>query len=74
MARRFNVTRACFSNWITRHPPDGDDLPTPEPDAFMDGRPIWLEDSWYKWERWKHRLDLDKIQRYHIDLSPELFD
>lgn len=44
----------------------------PEPDAFIDGRGIWLEDSWWKWESWKHHLDLFKVQRYNINVSPEL--
>lgn len=57
MADRFGVTRACFSNWWRRYPPDDDVLPTPEPDAFIDDRPVWLESSWPMWEAWRRRHD-----------------
>lgn len=74
MADRFGVTRACFSNWWRRYPPDADILPTPEPDAFIDDRPVWLESSWPKWVAWKARKDMRIIDRMRIGFSPELLN
>lgn len=52
LARRFGVTRATVANWLTRYPPGGERLPTPAPDAYLDERPLWLEESIAAWEAW----------------------
>lgn len=52
LARRFGVTRATVANWLTRYPPGSERLPTPAPDAYLDERPLWLEESIAAWEAW----------------------
>lgn len=52
LARRFGVTRTAVANWVARYPPGSEQLPTPAPDAYLDDRPLWLEESIEAWEVW----------------------
>lgn len=52
LARRYKVARTTISNWIRRYPVDAARLPTPAPDAFVDGRGVWLETTVPAWDVW----------------------
>lgn len=55
IARHLEVSPTSVTNWLARWPADDPVLPTPEPDAFVDGRSLWLQESLYKWEAWRKR-------------------
>lgn len=55
LARHFDVSRTAIANWLMRWPCDDEMLPTPEPDAFVDHRPLWLQESLPKWDAWRER-------------------
>lgn len=63
LARRYNVTRGTFSNWVARYPGDDDQHPTPAPDAYLDDRGLWLEDSVPVWDAW--------VERHRTVIGPE---
>jgi GntR family transcriptional regulator len=68
LARRYDVTRGGFANWVARYPPDDEHHPTPAPDAYLDERGVWLEDSVPAWDAWVER------HRAVIVLEPEIKD
>lgn len=73
LARRFGVTNTAVSNWLARWPADGEALPTPEPDAFVGVRPLWLESSFPKWEAWRRRhREEAPLMRAHRAKQPTL--
>lgn len=63
LARRYNVTRGTLSNWVARYPGDDDQHPTPAPDAYLDDRGLWLEDSIPAWDAW--------VERHRTVIGPE---
>lgn len=74
LARRFGVTRTAFANWLTRYPPGSERLPTPAPDAYLDDRPLWLEDSVEAWDTWfEHHVvawQETPVRDAQIELTP----
>lgn len=63
LARRYNVSRAAVANWVARYSPDDDHHPTPAPDAYLDDRRLWLEDSIPAWDAW--------VERHRTVIGPE---
>jgi hypothetical protein len=63
LARRYNVTRAAVANWVARYPPDDDHHPTPAPDAYLEYRGLYLEDSVPAWDAW--------VERHRTVVGPE---
>jgi GntR family transcriptional regulator len=68
LARRYQVSRGGFSNWVARYPADDEHHPTPAPDAYLEDRPLWLEDSVPAWDAWVER------HRTVIGFAPEADD
>jgi transcriptional regulator with XRE-family HTH domain len=63
LARRYHVSRAAVANWVARYPPDDEYHPTPAPDAYLDDRGLWLENSVLAWDAW--------VQRHRTVIGPE---